>query len=236
MTDFHSHVLPCVDDGSDSIETSLSMLRAWKEQGVDRIAVTPHFYADRDHPRRFLGRRAEACDALARAMDEAGLQAELLPGAEVRYFSGMSSAEALDDLCLRGTRLLLLEMPFNALWSENMLRDVAAIRRRGILPVAAHIERYIGLQSKQMIRRFMSLDILIQANAEFFLTRRTAKRALRLLDAGFIHFLGSDAHNNTTRPPNLGKAIDLIRAKLGAEALAHLERYERLTYPEGGLL
>lgn len=236
MTDFHSHVLPCVDDGSDSIETSLAMLRAWHEQGIDRIAVTPHFYADRDHPKRFLLRRAEACDVLTDAMTEAGLQAELVPGAEVRYFSGMSIAEALDDLCLSGTRLLLLEMPFDAPWSDSMLRDVAAIRQRGILPVAAHIERYIGLQSKQMIRRFMSLDILIQANAEFFLARRTAKQALRMLEAGVIHFLGSDAHNATTRPPNLGKAIDRIREKLGDDAIEYLERYERLTYPEGGLL
>ena len=48
MIDFHSHILPCMDDGADSIETSLAMLRESKRQGVDLICSTSHFYADED--------------------------------------------------------------------------------------------------------------------------------------------------------------------------------------------
>lgn len=234
MTDFHSHLLPGLDDGSDSLETSLAMLGMWQEQRVTRIAATPHFYADVMSPRRFLTARNEALDRLREEMERACLQIEVVPGAEVRFFSGISAADALDDLCLSGTRLLLLEMPFHTVWTERMLREVAAISRRGIVPVAAHIERYIRLQPKRLVRDFWSLDIRIQSNASFFLDRHTARTALRLLRDDRIHFLGTDAHNTTSRPPNLGKALELIGQKLGPGTLQRLEEYDRLTWPEDG--
>ena len=64
MTDFHAHLLPALDDGSDSLETSLAMLEAWRSQGIGRVCATPHFYAERTTPERFLRRRAEALEAL----------------------------------------------------------------------------------------------------------------------------------------------------------------------------
>lgn len=234
MTDFHAHLLPGIDDGSDSTETSLAMLEMWRRQQIHRIAATPHFYADRTDPRRFLKQRGEAYEVLRKAMDSAGVHAELILGAEVHYFSGMSNSDALDELCLSGTRLLLLEMPFTRTWTESMLRETEALRRRGLIPVAAHIERYIQTQPRHLVRQFMDLDIFFQSNAEFFLSRRSGRNALRLLKEGRIHFLGSDAHNASTRPPNLGKALALIGEKLGGGALSRLEDYDRLTYPEGG--
>ena len=64
MIDFHSHFLPQIDDGSDSIETSLAMLRESWEQGVDLIFATPHFYADEVDPEYFLRRRNHAYERL----------------------------------------------------------------------------------------------------------------------------------------------------------------------------
>ncbi len=50
--DFHTHILPGIDDGSRNVEMSLRMLAAQREQQVDEIVATPHFYA----PERFCGR------------------------------------------------------------------------------------------------------------------------------------------------------------------------------------
>ena len=50
MIDFHSHFLPGIDDGSDSIAVSLAMLEAWRSQGIEEIVATPHFYADHNTP------------------------------------------------------------------------------------------------------------------------------------------------------------------------------------------
>ena len=227
MIDFHSHLLPGIDDGSDSVETSMAMLSAWRQQGFDIVCATPHFYADRNTPARFLSRRQAAYEALSAAMAETGPWPRLLLGAEVRFFDGISAAKDLDDLCLEGTNILLLEMPFTR-WSDRMISEVDEISRRGILPVAAHIERYMDLQSKKLLNSFMSMDLLIQCNAEFFLTRRTSRKALRMLKEGRIHFLGSDAHNTTSRPPNLGPALELIRRKLDSRVLERLERNESI--------
>ena len=65
MTDFHSHVLPCLDDGSVSVEQSIEMLRAEAEQGITHVIATPHFYAGRTTPERFLEKR-ERSEAMLR--------------------------------------------------------------------------------------------------------------------------------------------------------------------------
>lgn len=221
MTDFHAHLLPALDDGSDSLETSLAMLEIWQSQGIDRVCATPHFYAERTTPEKFLRRRREALEALRAAMGTAEGSPALLCGAEVRFFDGISGAEALPSLCLEGTDLLLLEMPFTR-WTERMLMEVGELRQRGVRPVAAHLERYLDLNPRQTIRRFLQMDVLIQCNAEFFLSRRTAGKALRMLREEKIHFLGSDAHNLRSRAPNLGPALALIERKLGPRALDRL--------------
>ena len=160
-------------------------------------------------------------EALRAAMGTAEGSPALLCGAEVRFFDGISGAEALPSLCLEGTDLLLLEMPFTR-WTERMLMEVGELRQRGVRPVAAHLERYLDLNPRQTIRRFLQMDVLIQCNAEFFLSRRTAGKALRMLREEKIHFLGSDAHNLRSRAPNLGPALALIERKLGPRALDRL--------------
>ena len=227
MLDFHIHVLPQMDDGSRSEEISLEMLRRSAAYGVDLMACTSHFYAWENPPARYLERRAAAYERLTAAMRaEGGEYPRLLLGAEVRFFGGISNAEELPELCLQGTNLLLLEMPFVE-WSERMVREVGAIRRRGIQPVAAHIERYMD-QPRKLFEMYMDQGILIQCNAEFFLERHTAHKAMKFLKKGNVHFLGSDSHNITSRPPNLGDAWDLIEKKAGPEAVEQLRRSERL--------
>ena len=221
MIDLHMHLLPGMDDGSESVETSLAMLA--RSGGTEGVCATPHFYADRDTPESFLRRRSAAWERLKAALPEGHVPIRL--GAEVRYFEGMSRAEELPALCLKGTRLLLLEMPFQP-WTERMLTEVEGLSRRGLVPVAAHLERYPELVPKGLLREFCELDLLVQCNAEFFLERRTSRRALKLLREGRVQLLGSDAHNVGARPPRLGEAAALIEKKLGPEVLAELRRTE----------
>lgn len=228
MTDFHSHLLPGMDDGSDSVSTSIRMLDMWRRQGIGQVIATPHFYAEHTTPERFLRRRAQARDALLEALAGQADVPRLRFGAEVRFFDGISGAEALPSLCLEGTGLLLLEMPF-VRWTERMLGEVEEIRMRGIRPVIAHLERYMDFNPKKLLRRLMEMDVFIQCNAEFFLSRRTSRRAMHMLGEDWIHFLGSDAHNTTSRPPNLGDALALIEKKLGRRAIDRLLDLEKLT-------
>lgn len=216
------HVLPGMDDGSKDVTTSLAMLERDAEAGVDTVAATSHFYAADNSIRRFLERRSAAYDRLREAMDGREDLPQVLLGAEVLYFSGISVADGLDALCLEGTDLLLLEMPFVP-WTDRVLREVETIQHRGLQVVAAHIERYLDIQPRRTMDAFLDLNTFIQCNGEFFLSRRTARRALQMFRKGQINFLGSDAHNLTSRAPDLGEAVRVIERKLGPEALRRFD-------------
>lgn len=221
MLDFHSHFLPGIDDGSDSISLSLTMLNAWCDQGINTVCATPHFYASRNNPERFLRRRNDAYEQVREAMTKyspsnGGSWPDIKLGAEVYFFDGISRYEGLHDLCLEGTNLLLLEMPFHP-WTSRMIDEVSVISSTtGIMPVAAHIERYLD-QPRSLVNAFLDLDIFIQSNGEAVLERATSRKALKMWKKGILTFWGSDAHNMGNRAPNLGPALGVISKNLGED-------------------
>lgn len=222
--DFHSHILPGMDDGSASVEESAAMLAMEAEQGIGRVVLTPHFYPRYDTPQAFLERRAASEARLQQAMAK-GLP-ELIPGAEVHYAPGMSHWEDLPKLTLGKSPYILIEMP-PAPWPQACYRELEQIRiKQGLTPIIAHIDRYISpFRTHGIPERLESLPVLVQANAEFFLRRTTAGQAFKLLQADRIHLLGSDCHNLKDRKPNLGAAIAKIKTKQGQPALDKIEKY-----------
>lgn len=226
--DFHSHILPGIDDGSASVEESLAMLRLEGEQGIGHVVATPHFYPHRDSLDHFLHHRAKAAQALTGALETHPELPRFTLGAEVYFFRRMSESAQLRKLTIGKSPYILIEMP-PAPWPEELYRELEAVRtRQGLIPVIAHIDRYIGpLRTYNIPQRLAALPVLVQANAEFFLERGTGAMAMKLLKEDRIHLLGSDCHDLTDRRPNLGKAVQRIRQKLGGEALERIRQYER---------
>ncbi len=227
VVDFHCHLLPKVDDGSKSLEESLEMLRLSGEQGIRLVVATPHFYPRYDTPEHFLAQRDRAAETLRAAMPEGYPQVIL--GAEVYFFRGISESEMLPKLCIQGTGLLLIEMP-PAPWPQEYYRELAAIRdKQGLIPIIAHIDRYIRpLRTYGIPEKLEKLPVLVQANGNFFLESATAGMARRLLKQGRIHLLGSDSHNMTDRKPNLGAAIQKIQKKLGDAGIASIVAHQEI--------
>lgn len=227
-TDFHSHILPGVDDGSASVEESLQMLRLEAEQGVKRVIATPHFYPRYDTPEQFLSRRERAMAELREAMAKEADLPEITLGAEVYFFRGMSQSDALSQLTIGGGSHILIEMPFGP-WTPEMYRELSDIRtRRGIVPIVAHLDRYIRpFHTHGILQRLDELPVLVQANTEFFLNGRTSSLALRMLKGDRIHLLGTDCHNLTSRKPNMDLALQKIQKKLGQPVMDRLEKYEK---------
>lgn len=223
MIDFHSHILPGIDDGSPSAEISIAMLRMAAEQGISQVVATPHFYPHRDDPVRFLKRRDRAEAALREEMERYPGLPGLYVGAETAFFRGISQSDYLRWLTIREKGCILIEMP-PAPWPEEYYRELTAIwEKRGIVPIIAHIDRYIGpFRTFGIPKRLAGLPVCVQANADFFLDRGTRNMALRMLRAEQIDLLGSDCHNLSDRKPNLGPALDQIRRHLGDEPLQRL--------------
>ncbi len=216
MIDVHSHVLPGMDDGSRDEAMSLEMLRRSAADGVTVMFATPHFYADREDPDRFLERRAAAEERLREAMrGQSGLP-ELRIGAEVHYYGGLTSSEAAMKLLMQGTHRILIEMPFRD-WDETMIRGIETMPMRGVQPILAHIERYALFRNDRLIDRFNESGALLQVNGEVFEHWGTARRAARLILEGRVRLLGSDSHNLDSRPPNLGEAAAAMRKRCGQE-------------------
>ena len=225
LIDFHSHLLPGVDDGSPNVDTSIEMLKALAKQGVQKVIATPHFYATQHSPKEFLEKRNAAAEILRKAIAERG-EAEALPeillGAEVLYFTGISHSEAIKELRIENTDLLLLEMPFYP-WNAAAVEEVLDMRSNlGIVPVLAHLDRYFSLQKKNFLEEIVGEDVLVQINAEAFCEAKKVKKVLKMLDDGEINFLGSDCHNLSDRAPNFDKAAEVIVKKKRGEALLEL--------------
>ena len=223
MIDWHSHILPAMDDGSKDVSESLAMLDVMRSQGVKTVIATPHFHANEETVDEFLSRRQRSYDALCADMKDCGV--ELLCGAEVKYYPGISRMEDLKKLCIGPTKLLLLEMPMTK-WTDFTLQELIELANTsGLKIVMAHIERYLRMQDKQTIKQLCESGIKMQVNASFFSRIASRKRALNLLQMGFIHFIGSDCHNMTMRPPNIDSAYNVIRKKMGEDFVSQMIGY-----------
>ena len=223
MIDWHTHILPGMDDGSHDVAESISMINMQVSQGVHTVIATPHFYANDETVDSFLGRRKKALELLRAELPEGPPEIRL--AAEVRYYQGISRMADLKALRIEGSKLLLLEMPMTG-WTEYMVRELIELSgKSSIRIVLAHIERYLSLQKQAVWERIYDSGILMQVNASFFTTLDSKRKAISLLRKGKIHFVGSDCHNMTSRSPQIGKAFEIIQKKLGDNYLSQMNEY-----------
>jgi len=234
MTDLHTHILPGIDDGAKTVEESLQLLRTEQAQGVDTVVLTPHFYRDRENPKRFLQRRREAVIALGSRIlelpeEERSALPNLFLGAEVAWWPTLAEWDELPELCIGETRNLLLELPFSP-WNEKLVDQLHELYgRTGITPVIAHLERYLKLQKPEYIEEILSLGFPVQISADALLRPLARGRALKLLRQGGACIVASDCHNCENRAPNLAQAMQVVDGKLGAAEAGRIRGHaERL--------
>lgn len=222
VIDFHSHILPSLDDGSKDIDMSLEMLRRSKEHGITTIVATPHFYADSNTINHFLEKRKHALEKIENRLVFSA--PAIVAGAEVCFFSGIGHADGIDKLCIGRTKLILLEMPFRA-WSEKDLYEIERLLNGGITPIIAHLERFYPFQKdKQLIPALLDMPVLIQLNAECLLHWKQRRQAIKLFKSGQAHLLGSDCHNLTDRPQNLLEGRKVLEKKIGQQCLNQIDQ------------
>ncbi len=230
MFDFHTHILPGVDDGSHSVEESVSMLSELYRQGVDGVALTPHFYAETMSPEEFFKCRQSAWEKLKPHLSAE--MPEIRLGAEVYYFEGINRYEGLESFCIEGTRLLLLEMP-ECSWTNRMISAIIELNsNENITVLMAHIERYLTKQKKEVWKLLLNSGVRMQASADFFAKRSSRREAMKLMRNGSIHLLGTDCHNMTTRKPDMAEAKNAIVHSKGEDLLARMKRREEMLLSE----
>lgn len=219
MIDFHSHILPAIDDGSQDVETSLKMLDISRQNGVDAVVLTPHCHPrSQEHIDSFLKRRDDAFKTLSSLVTEELPQ--LIPASEIRIYQDFHKYKRLDELCIFGTNYILLEMPYE-LWKDYAFEEIYQITLLGFRPIMAHLDRFLDQQKH--FREIFSLGSLVQMNTSAFLETATRKKMADFFESGHIHVIGSDTHDLITRKPDMKDAYDVILKKFGKEYIDYID-------------
>lgn len=220
--DFHTHILPGIDDGSKSTKESIEMIEKELEMGVDTIVATPHFYATHQSVEKFLKERKHSYEKLCKELEKKSKanNIKIHLGAEVYYFPGIGKAKEVKKLCIEGTGVILLEMPF-CQWTKDHYKDVKdIISHLNLTVVLAHIERFLPFQKdKKYWNKIMELPVYKQINGETFLSLTQRGKWIRYVKKGEKIILGSDCHNLKKRKPNLDKAGQILNKKTGKNIL-----------------
>ncbi len=212
MIDFHSHVLPGIDDGAKDVETSAAMLEESKRQGVTTVVCTPHYSGRKRSPEQFKERRNAAYERLKPHIPD-GLELRL--GAEVFFpEDSVLSNEQLAELCIDGTRYVMLEFPFTPKYSERLFERIESfIAETDCIPLIAHVDRYPAVwKDPNIIGRLIDMGCVIQLNAEAFADKGARKIAKAAIEKGMVHAVGSDMHNMAGRAPSMDKYVEGMRS------------------------
>ena len=216
MIDIHSHILPEVDDGPKSWETSKAMCRMAAEDGIEHMVATPHANDRYFYDREYLS------SLLQKLQGQVGTRPQLHLGCDFHLsFENMQSAmQTPEKFCIGSTRYLLVE--FNNFNIPTQLDDwLEQMCERGIVPIITHPERNPILQkAHQRVLRWIELGCAVQVTASALTGswgERAAQPARWFLKQGAVHFLATDAHDLVRRPPVLSAARKFVANEFGED-------------------
>jgi protein-tyrosine phosphatase len=162
IIDFHAHVLPAADHGSMGILETKNQLAFYRKAGVDKVVATPHFYPNSVSIDQFLRTVDSAAAELTELLAAEEGNPRVLLGAEVLYCENMHHMDKLEKLCIRGTDVLLLELPLSE-WSPALFHTVRELNKRCRV-VLAHIDRYTRFNFEELWA-LVEAGVLVQINA-----------------------------------------------------------------------
>ncbi len=208
LMDLHTHILPGVDDGSESMEQTVHMLQIAYEEGIRTIIATPHYEAGAKNlaPEQLK----QICSQVQDEAWKIDRDMKILLGNELYYSESILEAiQSGAALTLAGSRYILVEFSPKEAYN-NIFRGLTRLTGAGYLPIVAHIERYRCLYKKEdAILELHNLGCYLQMNCKSLLGGILDTEAMyhrKLIQQGLIHFLGSDCHDDQVRLPCMMKA------------------------------
>lgn len=225
MVDLHSHILPCFDDGSKSVEESLRLLKTEADSGVTTVALTPHYLFDCPLE-QFLKKRQDRFETLKKQLDSENVSVGLIMGAEVKISQGILDEESLKELCYTGTDFMLVELPMSYYreWIPYVLYNMKV---SGITPVIAHVERYhYFYKNTGLLYDIISAGSIAQVNADSVINPNWFVK--KLFKNNFVNVIATDSHSVAHRPPRLKQAMQIIETKYGTGFADYLKNNSNL--------
>ncbi|MDD2363064.1 MAG: capsular polysaccharide biosynthesis protein [Oscillospiraceae bacterium] len=222
--DFHTHILPGIDDGASDISMSLEMLSILQKQGVGIVAATPHMYLHRQPLSEFMLQRQRSLNLLLANQYEG--MPSIVPGAEVYIERGIRHVD-IRPLCYGDTNYILLELPYSNYQSWFLEEVYHLCLTQSMIPVFAHLDRYIDMYSDTAMEEILDFDdAVIQINQEAVFDSGYRNTVFKRIKEGRPVVFGSDCHNVKYRTSKEGRLQSILKSKLGS---AWLENYEKFT-------
>jgi protein-tyrosine phosphatase len=212
MIDFHTHILPGIDDGSKDVEMSLEMIKLSENEGVKQICLTPHFIVGEYEISKELYEKK-----LIELKNQYSSQSiDFLSGLEV--YINPEIAQYYRDKKIWGynnSRYLLVELPMQQfpIYTEKVFYQ---LRLEGAIPVIAHPERNLSIiKDRGLLENLIEQGTIVQMNSGSLTGSygSTVKNfAEELVKMNMVHIIGSDAHNDTKRAPFLQSGYNILKA------------------------
>ncbi|TDS13682.1 tyrosine-protein phosphatase [Sphingobacterium paludis] len=195
--DIHNHILPQIDDGSQSIQESVKLIRGLQEIGIQGCVCTPHVMAG-VHPNT-PNTISTAYEALKQEVVRQGLKFHLEFAAEYMIDEELDAKIKSRELCLLPNGHMLIEMSYLS-ESKSLFHTIKAIQNKGYQPVLAHPERYNYYHHNfQIFKDIKSAGCLLQLNllsVSRYYGQGVKNQALMLIKSGMYDFLGTDMHHS----------------------------------------
>jgi len=217
MIDIHSHIVFDVDDGSDSIEESIRIIRKAQERGIKGMFATPHFIEG--------SMTAEAnevkakVDILKDRLKAENITMPIYTGHEIYLdFDSLTHLKNGKSLTLNNTRYVLVELPMQE--TLNNLDDILfEFTMRGFTPIIAHPERYVYVQKNlDVVRKWIELGVLTQINLSTLYGRYgedVKKTAIKMLKRQMYHLVGTDVHSSQSSALSVAAPLGRMKEIVG---------------------
>lgn len=194
--DIHSHLIPGIDDGAQTIEETIKIIKEFEKLGYKKIVTTPHIMSDyyKNTPEIILNGLKNVREAVSKQ----GLNIEIEAAAEYNLDADFEKLIDKGELLKFGENYLLFELPF--FQEPPMLNDIIwKLQTKEYLPVLAHVERYtFWFSNWERIKELKDRGVLFQLNINSLTGHygpEVKKLGEKLIDNNYVDFLGSDCHN-----------------------------------------
>lgn len=224
MIDFHSHIIPNIDDGSRSVEETAQLLEEASRVGFDAIISTSHYIEDGFEANVAI--RQTWIDAISKILEERKINLKIYLGSEVYITDNI--IQLLDENVIptiNGSDYVLFEYPLNAK-PMDMYKAVYDMQGKGYKPILAHPERYKFIQEDpDIIYDLIQKGVLMQSNYASIIGYYGEEAEVlvkKLLENNMVHFFGSDVHRERSIYPLLKEIKKEIEFVVGRNKLKEL--------------
>lgn len=226
MIDFHSHILPNIDDGSQSIEETFNLIKEAQEVGFEAIVSTSHYMEE--YYETNVAERNIWVDAISKNLKSKNININIYLGSEV-YIS-TNIVKLLEEgkaSKINNTNYVLFEMPLNV-QPLNLYDVIYEMQSYKLVPILAHPERYSFVQKKpELIYDLIQKGVLMQSNYGSIVGQYGKKAKIivtKLFENNMVHLLGSDVHRQNTIYPKIPQILSEISNIIGEEKLNEITK------------